>query len=200
MSRFLRVVFLLTFCSVTTLTVNADTFTFTFEAPQFTVGEINPISNRAPNVGSAIFQASFVSAVPGTYEIVEFVPNAFTGQSLVSPETPNVLTISFNMPVNQIQFQWAVQLPGLIQFTSAAGNQSQNSANQGGPFEGGTFIFSSATPFTSFTLAAFNAAGAATNLGIDNLTLGTTPVPEPATLFLFGTGLAALAKFRKRKR
>jgi len=201
MSKLLRVVLFLAFCAVTTLTVNADTFTYTFEAPQFTFGEVTPLVNRAPNVGSASFQASFVSAAAGSYTIATFAANPlFSGQSLVSPTIPNVLTISFNMPVNQVQFAWAQEFPGLIQFSSAAGNQNQNSANVGGPFEGGTFSFSSATPFTSFTLAAFNAAGAPVNLAIDNLTLTTNPVPEPATLLLFGTGLAALAKFRKRKR
>jgi len=158
MSKLLRAVLLLTFCAVTTLTVNADTFTYTFEAPQFTAGEVTPLVNRAPNVGSASFQASFVSAVAGSYTITGFVPHPlFSGQSLVSPTIPNVLTISFNMPVNQVQFAWAQEFPGFIQFASAAGNQSQNSANVGGFFEGGTFSFSSATSFTSFTLAAFTA-------------------------------------------
>ena len=56
------------------------------------------------------------------------------------------------------------------------GNLSQNSAAVGGGagFQGGTFVFSSATPFSSFTLNAFNVAGAPVNLAIDNLTL-TTP-------------------------
>ena len=202
MSRFLRIVCLLTFCALTALTVNADTVTYTFEPPQFTAGEVTPLLNRSPNIGSASFQASFVSAVPGSFEITPFAANVlFSGQCLVSPTTPNLLTITFNMPVTQVQFVWAQEFPGRIDFTSSAGNQSQNSAVVGGTFQGGSFTFSSATSFTSFSLAAFNVAGAPVNFAIDNLTLTTvTGVPEPTALILLGTGLAALTKLRKRTR
>lgn len=202
MSRILRIVSLLTFCAFTAFTANADTFTYTFAAPQFTVGEVTPLLNRSPNVGAASFQASFVSSVPGRYQIIPFVANPlFSGNSLVSPTPPDLLTISFNMAVTQVQFVWAQEFPGRIDFTSAAGNATQNSADVGGIFQGGTFVFSSATPFTSFSLAAFGVTGGPVNLAIDNLTL-TTPtanIPEPATILLLGTGLTALTRIRKRK-
>lgn len=204
MSRLLRIVCLLTFCAFTAFTGKADTFTYTFEAPQFTVGEVTPLLNRSPNVGAASFQASFVSAVAGSYQILVFPANPlFSGNCLVSPLTPNLLTITLNMSVTQVQFVWAQESPGRIDFTSSSGNLSQNSANVGGPFQGGTFVFSSATPFTSFSLAAFGVTGGPVNLAIDNLVLTTptgVPVPEPASLILLGTGLAAIAKFRKPKR
>jgi len=202
MSRFLRIACLLSFCAIAALTVNADTVTYTFEPPQFISGQVTPLLNRSPNIGNPSFLASFVSAQAGTFTIAPLALNPlFSGQGLFSPTTPNLLTISFNMPVTMVQFVWAQQFPGLIQLTSAVGNRSQNSANVGGAFEGGTFVFSSATPFTSFTLGAFRVSGDPTNLAIDNLIL-TTPssVPEPATLILLGTGLAALTKLRSRKR
>jgi hypothetical protein len=198
MTRFLRILCLLSFCAFTAFSVNADSVTYTFEPPQFVMNEVTPILNRSPNIGSPAFQASFVSALAGGYSILNFQPNPlFSGQTLVSPTTPSILTISFNMPVNQVQFVWAQEFPGRIDFTSSAGNQSQNSAPVGGLFQGGTFSFSSATSFTSFSLAAFGVTGAPVNLAIDNLTL-TSNVPEPTTLVLLGTGLVGLAKLRKR--
>src|SRR5262249_50109929 len=202
MSRFLRIICLLTFLAFPAFTVHAATVTYTFEPPQFLAGQVTPLLNRSPNIGNPSFQASFVSAQAGTYMIAPLALNPlFTGQGLFSPTTPNLLTITFNMPVTMVQFVWAQQFPGQIRFTSSAGNLNQNSANVGGAFQGGTFVFSSATSFTSFTLAAFSAANEPVNLAIDNLIL-TTPseVPEPATLILLGTGLAALTKLRSRKR
>ncbi len=51
------------------------------------------------------------------------------------------------------------------------------------------------TPFT-FGQASTNWSA----MSIDNITYSSNPVPEPATIFLFGTGLAGLVGFRRRKK
>jgi hypothetical protein len=54
-----------------------------------------------------------------------------------------------------------------------------------------------AFPFTSITLSAVTLAGAPNVFAIDNLRL--TTVPEPATVALFGLGLARIGALRRRK-
>ena len=208
MLRCFRTLCLLLFVTSAALSVSADTVTYTFGAPQFTIGQTTPLLNRAPNIGSATFRANFTSApTAGGFLIADFQPNVlFSGQSLFDPGAAlSVLTISFNTPVTQVQFNWAIIQPGRLGFTSPVGNTSQNSAAVGGDFQGGTFIFSSANPFTAFSLAAFNNAGARVEFAIDNLTVTftpqQTPIPEPATMLLLGTGLAGVAaKARKRRK
>ena len=186
MSRFLRILCLLVFGAFTAFTVNADdTVTYTFEAPQFTAFETTPILNRSPNVGSPAFQASFTSEIANGYLIIRFPVNPLLTEHFLSAlcceGEPNLLTISFNKPVNQVQFAWGQFAPGRIVFASSAGNLSQNSASFGSPlFPGGTFSFSSVNSFTSFTLSAFDFFGFQTPFSIDNLTLTTpTNIPEP---------------------
>jgi hypothetical protein len=68
--------------------------------------------------------------------------------------------------------------------------------------QGGALTFSTAIPFSSFTLAAFNNFGQPTRFDIDDLVMQTAPavtVPEPATIFLLSAGLA-VAVFKARRR
>jgi hypothetical protein len=101
----------------------------------------------------------------------------------------------------QVQLNWAIITAGQLVLTSPVGVASFNSSTVGGGFPGGTLIFGSGTPFTTFSLAAFNNAGAPNLFAIDNLTLTFTPqvvVPEPTSLLLLGTGLMVVAAATRR--
>jgi hypothetical protein len=65
-----------------------------------------------------------------------------------------------------------------------------------------TLTFSSATDIVTAVFSSFNVAGTPTTLGeFDNLNFSSvvSPVPEPATLLLFGLGIVAFS-FRSKKR
>lgn len=194
-------------CLGSAAAARADTVIYTFEPPQFTVGQTTPLLNRAPNSGLATFRASFTSSpTAGGFLIANFQPNVlFSGQSLFDPLLPaDVLTLTFNMPVNQVQLNWAVIEAGRLELISPVGSTSQTSAAVGGEFQGGTLVFSSSTPFTTFQLRAFTTAGTPTIFAIDNLTLNTAeaaPIPEPTTMLLLSSGLAGVgAAVRGRRR
>ncbi len=198
---------LLLFVTSAALSVNADTVTYTFESPQFTLNERTPLVSRAPNSGLNTFRSSFTSSFEAnSFQISDFPTNVLlSGQMLYAPSTSDSLTISFNMPVDRVQFNWAINIPGfptpqpgLLILTSPVGSLTQSSAVVGGSFQGGTFIFSSTIPFTTFRLSANN-----NNLfAIDNLTMNTAAaIPEPTTMMLLGSGLAGIAaKVRKRRK
>jgi hypothetical protein len=181
--------------------------TYTFETPTFTAGTVTPMLNRPPNSSGSVvgFLASFTAApTVNGYQVNNFQPNALiSGLSYFDPGFPaDSTTITFNQPVESLSFNFATdtaQNTGRLQLTSSSGNVSQNSANVGGSFPGGTFNFSPATPFTSITLTGFADAGTANPvpIDIDNLTLNV--VPEPASLGMMVIGLAALRRRASRK-
>ena len=179
---------------------HAAVVTYTFESPNFALGQTTPLTNVAPNIGPSSFLTTF-TASPTTngFVIANFQPNPLlSGLILYDPTAPvDTLSIGFNQPVYGVALDFAVNQPGVFQLSSSAGSASLDSANVGGEFEGGHFTFSSATSFNSLNLTALNAAGAPTLIALDNLAV---TVPEPATIALFGIGLAGLGFSRRRKR
>ena len=191
----------------------ADPVTYTFEQPNFVVGSTTPIVG-SPNSGPAGFVATFTAAPQaGSFVISDSgQPNQLiTGQYLTNTilvNANNTLTVTLNTPITSVSVNFAIQIlfpsPGQLVLTSPAGSTSQPSAllPGAGLNQGGVLTFSTATPFTTFTLAAFNNFGQPTRFAIDDLVMQTAPaepVPEPATIFLLSAGLAG-AVFKARRR
>lgn len=64
----------------------------------------------------------------------------------------------------------------------------------------GFWGFTSDTGFTSLTVSAGSQNGSAETHHFDNMVYGAAPVPEPATMLLFGTGLVGLVIGARRKK
>src|SRR5262249_12290522 len=176
-----------------------------FEPPQFLVGQTTPLSSKAPNSGNAGFLTSFqdVATPPGYLVLGPTPPNPLiVGQFLGAQVSTDPLELTFNLPVTQLSVNFAINDPngqpaGLLRLVTPSGTVDQASSNVGGPFQGGTLTFSTATPFISATLQGFGptSGGAAilaaaaltpTQIAIDNLHL--TEVPGP----IAGAGLPGL--------
>jgi hypothetical protein len=190
-------------------TSRADTFTYTFELPIFTMGQMTPLLNVAPNIGAGTFTTSFTDTIdPNGYEITTLkANNLISGQSLFSPIVVSPLTLTFSAPVTQLSLVFALSIAntdpaGFLRLVTPTGTLDQASSVVGGSYQGGTLTFTSASAFTTATLQGFIAVGAGNpNIEIDNLALTTSTIPEPASLVLLATGLGVigLAAWRKRK-
>lgn len=177
---------------------------YTFESPEFTNGQTTPLLSIPPNAGPATFLTSFTDLVDANgFLITTVAENALmVGQALLEPTATSALTLTFNMPVTALSVNFAVDTgfspAGLLKLVTSSGSATVTGGNVGGSFPGGTLDFITLTPFTTATLQGFTAAGAPTQIEIDNLSL-TLAVPEPSTVALFGFGAGFLLVWYRRK-
>ena len=173
----------------------ATTVMFTFDS--FAPLQTTPLLNCSPNVGPSSFQASFTSSPNATaFSIVSVLVNpSFSGQNLMDVSPPNTfdtLTVTLNSPIERVQLDFALFVPGYLQLDSSAGTTYASTTTQAG-----SLSFQSDTGFTEFSLRGFDSNNQGILLAIDNLSLTPTTVPEPTTAWLLLAGLA-VCWLRKR--
>lgn len=170
---------------------SAELVTYNFNTPQFMLGQMTPLLNRAPNIGPDTFRTDFTTSPrPNAFVVDIFQPNPlFSGQMIFAPNFPDILTMTFNIPVDFVRLDFAVVLPGSLILTTPQGGVTQASMNVGGPFEGGTLTFNSPEAFTTLQLRATDRAGNQIVFAIDNLSLNA--IPEPSSLMLLAIGVVS---------
>jgi hypothetical protein len=189
---------------------SATPVTYNFEAPNFTGGQLTPLVNVAPNIGPGTFLTTFAGSPTGNgFGVAAGFPSPlFSGQFLVElgGAVADTLLLTFNTPIFYLQVDFGLNVlaaapAGSLSLVTPVGSTSQVSAAVGGPFQGGTLSFSSAVPFVTAQLSAFNAAGLQVFYAIDDLVLDAevvAPIPEPVTSVLVLTGLGLMARKRLR--
>src|SRR4029079_7157275 len=159
----------------------ADTFTYTFDAPNFTLEQNTPMLNVPPNIGAGTFTTSFTS-LSNDFTISSAQQNGLiSGQALLEPISTAALTLNFSAPVSQISFVFAINIPaagpaGFLKLITPSSLLSLSTSVVGGGagFQGGTFNFAPFLPFSTATIQGFQADGITpTQIEIDNLTLVT---------------------------
>jgi hypothetical protein len=187
---------------------------FTFE--QFTVppadfGPRTPLVDVAPATGPADFRATFTTPpFQEAFAIARFPHSSFSGNLLIGlSSNAHELTVTFSDFITEVTFPFVTTGAfARLRFSSPSGStevSGQLTGNRNDFFTGGTLRFASETPFNTFTLTNLGSeclppCDTRTSIGIDNLTVQVSPVPEPATLLLAGAGLAGVLRMRSRSR
>jgi hypothetical protein len=185
---------------------------FTFE--QFTVppgdfGTRTPLLDVAPNIGSTSFRADFTtSPLPDLFAVASF-PHSFTSGNLLIGRHGHAhsLTLTFNEFITSVSFPFLTTgFAGTLQLSSPVGTTAMTAGltgDAGDFFTAGVLSFASSAPFRTFTLStASNPSepGCCGSFAIDNLRVEISPVPEPTTLFLVGSGILGVLRMRHARR
>lgn len=199
--------------STSTFTHSADFLAALGGAPLVTETYESLPLNSLIAAGSTVGQFTYSSFPAGVQGRVDNIYNHIGAQSLAAdrPANPELnfflagenFSVAFSTPATAVGiFFNANPTPGNSDLFIAT---PVGLAGTGGPasnYDFSTFFFAgliSDTPFSSAVIGSFG-AGQGSSFNVDNLSV--SPVPEPATLLLFGTTAAGLglARWRQRRR
>lgn len=189
---------------------HADSFVYTFEEPLFLGGQFN-FHFTPPNIAPRAFTTNFTCGIclirPVSIFGV-FSDELFSGQVLFPATASDTLTLTFSEPISELSVNFGLpnvfpSAPaGRLRLSTPVGTLDATSTNLGPDFlfQGGTLVFSSATPFTTATLRGFSGVPS-TVFMIDNLVLASSvSESDSSTLIVFASPFLAALLYRKRMR
>jgi hypothetical protein len=159
------------------------------------------------SAGTAAFDTLNTSLWPASTLFPAFVSGNALGRADTNANLPN-FTITFAAPVAQVGFGiFDANFPGnMIRAYDVGGNLLEGtspdylvppSVGTGADYVG---FVRGAADIKSIEIVAGVSGPTADSLWFDNLSFSPVPVPEPAAMFLLGTGLVAAAvRLRRRK-